>query len=351
MMCHALLLLFYYISIYFFLLLIVRNFSQHILWNEITMQNFSIQDCVQKYGQELYAALHEQEQTAFSSGTASLADAKNEIYYLLAYILKKDKVFLLSHGNYVLTDEEWGTFSLCFARRKKGEPLAYIAGQKEFFGNMFFVGSSTLIPRPDTEILVEEAINFYSAQKNEAEFYIMDLGTGTGCILLSFLKECETSFGYGIDINAHAIELAGKNAHALGLGERSKFFAADFTSPSFIAQAEEFLQGKQIDCLVSNPPYIPEFEYQVLDKSVKAYEPKTALVSGQAQNGERGLAHAEKIFSLGEQILKSGGVLLIEHGYNQGKAMRGFCAQYGYTAIKTLFDLGQNERALYAIKK
>lgn len=315
------------------------------------MQNFSIQNILQKYGQELFTALHSNKQNSFNSGIENLADAKNELYYLLAHILKKDKVFLLSHGNYILNERELDAFITFFERRKKGEPLAYIFGQKEFYGNTFWVDSSTLIPRPDTEILVDEAVNFYRIQKNNSEFISMDLGTGTGCIVLSFLKECEKCFGYGIDINSHAIALAQKNAQALGLAERSCFFAADFTSPSFFEQAEEFLQGKKVDCLMSNPPYIPDVEYQELDETVKAYEPKTALVSGQAQNGENGLAHAEKIIVLGEKILKNGGLLLIEHGYNQGKAMRELCSRYKYTAIKTRYDLAQNERALYAIKK
>lgn len=351
MQLQGLMLLFYYISIYFFCLLIVKNISHPIFVNERTMQNFTIQDCIQNFGQALYAALHVEEQTAFSSGIESLSDAKNEIFYLLSFVLKKDKVFLISHGNYVLSNMEWKAFVSLFERRKEGEPLAYIVGQKEFFGHLFFVDSSTLIPRPDTEILVEEAILFYLEQEKNTEFNFVDLGTGTGCILLSLLKKCEKSFGCGIDINAHVIDLAKQNAHALGLSERSRFFAADFTSSLFLEQMEEVLQGRKVDCLVSNPPYIPEFEYNELDESVRAYEPKTALVSEQAQNGEKGLAHAEKIIALGEKLLKSGGLLLIEHGYNQGKAMRKLCAQYHYTAIKTLFDLAQNERALYAIKK
>lgn len=281
----------------------------------------------------------------------SLAEAKNEVYYLLAFVLKKDKVFLLSHAEYVLSTQEQDFFINCFEKRKKGEPLAYITGQKEFYGNIFLVDSSALIPRPDTEILVEEAINYYLAQVHDLPFTVMDLGTGTGCILLSMLKECKNSFGYGIDINANARELAQQNARQLGLEEKCQFFTADFTSSLFLEQTmQEILHGKQIDCLVSNPPYIPDFEYQVLDESVKQYEPKDALVSGQAQNGEYGLAHAEKILQLGEKLLKTGGLLLIEHGYNQGKAMQVLCAQYGYTAIKTLFDLAQNERVLSAIK-
>lgn len=316
------------------------------------MKAFSIHEIVQAFGQELYIFLQQQEQSLFSSGITDLAEAKNEIYYLLTYVLKKDKVFLISHAEYVLTEQEQKIFLQCFERRKNFEPLAYIVGQKEFYGNNFFVDASTLVPRPDTEILVEEAVSYYQRQRKNSSFQIMDLGTGTGCILLSVLKECENSFGYGIDINPHAVELAERNADALGLEKRSKFFVADFTNALFLAQAQkEILQGRQLDCLASNPPYIPNFEYQGLDKSVRLYEPETALVSGQAQNGENGLAHAEKILQLGEKFLKSGGLLLIEHGYNQGKALQKLCSCYGYAAVKTLFDLAENERALYAIKK
>lgn len=316
------------------------------------MKNFSIHEIVQVYGQKLYFFLQPQEKNFFSSGLTDLAEAKNEIYYLLAYVVKKNKVFLISHSEYVLTEEEQKTFLQCFDRRKNGEPLAYITGQKEFYGNNFFVDTSTLIPRPDTEILVEEAVGYYQQQGKNPSFQIMDLGTGTGCILLSVLKECENSFGYGIDINSHAVELAEKNAFALALEQRSKFFEANFTNVSFLEQAlNEILQGRQLDCLVSNPPYIPVFEYQALDKSVRQYEPETALVSGQAQNGENGLAHAEKILQLGEKLLKPNGLLLIEHGYNQGKALQKLCSGYAYTAVKTLFDFAGNERALYAIKK
>lgn len=316
------------------------------------MKNFSIQETVQVYGQILYASLQQKEQTLFSSGLSSLAEAKNEIYYLLSFILEKEKVFLFSHAEYVLTKTEQEIFRQCFERRKNGEPLSYITGQKEFYGNTFLVDVSTLIPRPDTEILVEEVVSFYQQQEQNLPFQIVDLGTGTGCIVLSVLKECGKSFGYGVDINTHAVDLAKQNACRLGLAEKSKFFVADFTHALFSEQVrQDILQGRQLDCLVSNPPYIPVFEYQALDDSVRQYEPETALVSGQAQNGEQGLAHAEKIVQLGEEILKSGGLLLIEHGYNQGKALQKLCAQYGYTAIKTRFDLAGNERALYAIKK
>lgn len=316
------------------------------------MQNFSIQEIIQVYGQELYSFLQQKGQDLFGSGMADLAQAKNELCYLLAYVLKKDKAFLLSHAKYELTETEQQFFMQCFERRKNGEPLSYITGQKEFYGYTFFVNNSTLIPRPDTEILVEEVIQYYQQQGQDFSFQIMDLGTGTGCILLSVLKECADSFGFGVDINAQAVALARQNASAFGLTEKSRFFTADFTHALFSVQVRQnILQGRQLDCLVSNPPYIPDFEYHALDRSVKQFEPETALVSGQAQNGAQGLAHAEKILQLGEEILKPGGLLLIEHGYNQGKAMQALCSQYNYTSVKTLFDLAENERALYAIKK
>ncbi len=315
------------------------------------MQNFSLFTLVQEFGKELFAVLQPKEQSLYNTGINSLADAKNEIYYLLSFVLQKDKVFLLSHAEYVLSKTERELFMRSFERRKKGEPLAYITGQKEFYGSNFFVDSSTLIPRPDTEILVDEASAYFTVQKHNQSFYVMDLGTGTACILLSVLKECRQCFGYGIDINKKAIELAKRNADRLGLAKRSQFFTADFSNEAFIAQLEEILQGKQLDCIVSNPPYIPEYEYFALDDSVKQFEPKSALVSGQAQNGENGLAHAEKILQAGEELLKSGALLLIEHGYNQGKAMQALCSHYHYTSVKTLMDLGGNERALYAIKK
>lgn len=315
------------------------------------MQNISLFALVQEFGEELYAVLQQREQSLYTTGINSLADAKNEIYYLLSFVLQKDKVFLLSHAEYVLSKAEWELFIHSFERRKKGEPLAYITGQKEFYGSNFFVDASTLIPRPDTEILVDEAVAYFTEQKHNQPLYVMDLGTGTACILLSVLKECPQCFGYGIDINKKAIELAKRNASHLGLAERCHFFTADFTNEAFLDQVEDILQGKQLDCIVSNPPYIPDYEYHVLNDSVKQFEPKAALVSGEAQNGENGLAHAEKILQAGEKLLTSGGLLLIEHGYNQGKAMQALCAHYHYTSIKTLMDLGGNERALYAIKK
>lgn len=325
------------------------------------MERFSVHFIISEYAKELFACLRARGKNSFDCGMERLTDAVNELYYLLSFVLKKDKVFLLSHGEYELTASERETFLTCFERRKNGEPLAYIAGRKEFYGYDFFVDNSTLIPRPDTEILVDEAIKFYYSRKDNGNisenrctmpnFQIVDLGTGTGCILLSILKECENACGAGIDINPKAVELARKNAQNLELQEKSAFFAADFTDVNFSERLErEILHTAKVDCLISNPPYIPDCEYEALDKGVKEYEPKAALVSGNSLGGIKGLYHAEKILALGEKILQKGGLILLEHGYDQGWAMQELCSSYAFFERRTLYDFGNNARALYAIK-
>ncbi len=325
------------------------------------METFSIHFIISEYAKELFACLQAKGKNSFDCGMERLADAANEVYHLLSFVLEKDKVFLLSHKEYELTASERETFLTCFERRKNGEPLAYIVGRKEFYGYDFLVDNSTLIPRPDTEILVDEAIKFYYFQKDNentsektcaiSNFQIVDLGTGTGCILLSVLKECGNACGVGIDINPKAVELARKNAENLGLQEKCAFFTADFTDTNFSEKLElEILHTAKIDCLISNPPYIPDYEYEILDKGVKGYEPKTALVSGNSLAGIQGLYHAEKILALGEKILRKGGLILLEHGYDQGRALRELCSSYAFFEIKTLYDFGNNARALYAIK-
>ncbi len=169
------------------------------------METFSIHFIISEYAKELFACLQAKGKNSFDCGMERLADAANEVYHLLSFVLEKDKVFLLSHKEYELTASERETFLTCFERRKNGEPLAYIVGRKEFYGYDFLVDNSTLIPRPDTEILVDEAIKFYYFQKDNentsektcaiSNFQIVDLGTGTGCILLSVLKECGNACG------------------------------------------------------------------------------------------------------------------------------------------------------------
>lgn len=314
------------------------------------MASDSIKALVDRFAGDLLAAGHDRNPDFFSSSAATMAEARNELYYLLGFVLQKDKVFLLSHGDYVLTEKEYGQFSEVYEKRKSGEPLAYLTGIKEFYGYNFFAEPSTLIPRPETELLVDEALGYLRGTALDT-LSVCDLGSGTGCILLSVLKEEPRAFGIGIDINDQAVSLAKRNACALGLSSKANFYADDFTDGEFAGRLLAYSQGKKFCCLVSNPPYIPDFEYACLDRSVKNFEPQTALVSGENSEGLTGLFHIERLLILAEKVLESGGLLLFEHGYNQGDSVRCLCEKYAFSNVHTLYDLAGSERALYALKK
>lgn len=314
------------------------------------MNGACIKDIVDNFSADLIGGCCGSGFSFFSSAACTMAEARNELYYLLGFVLKKEKVFLLSHGEYVLSETEQKQFLAAYKRRKSGEPLAYLTGSKEFYGRDFFVDSSTLIPRPETELLVEHAVRYLRGCQADS-LRVCDLGTGTGCILLSVLSEEKRTAGIGIDINDEAVRLAGRNALAMGLEHRADFYADDFTEAGFAERLLSHSNGMKFSCLLSNPPYIPDFEYVCLDCSVKNYEPMTALVSWEDSEGQKGLHHIEALFSLAEKVLQSRGLLLIEHGYNQGEAVRGLCRKHAFSDICTLFDLAGNERALYALRK
>lgn len=308
-----------------------------------------LRNIIKQYAEELFAAHGKSAGSFFSSSAASLAEARSEVVYLFSHVLQKDKVFILSHGEYVPTDAELQAFYALFARRKAGEPIAYLLGHKEFYGYEFAVDSSALIPRADTEVLVDEANAYIKQFPGTAS--VCDLGTGTGCILLSVLLENANAVGVGIDINENAVRLAQKNAERLGCENRSTFIRGDFTDSEFWDDFKGKCVIGEFDCIISNPPYIPYSEYLLLDESVRRYEPEAALVSAESKNGMQGLYHAQAVLRLAEKMLRPGGLLLIEHGYNQGRPMRELCAEYAFAEIKTIRDLGENDRVLRALKK
>lgn len=286
----------------------------------------------------------------FSSSCAGLAEARNEILYLLCHVLGRDKVFVLSHMDYEPNDSEVRDFYALYARRKAGEPLAYLTGIKEFYGYDFYVDSSTLIPRPETEMLVDE-ISAYSRRNGKRALRICDLGSGSGCILLAALLENKEACGIGIDINGQAVALAQKNAEHLGCAGRSRFMRADFAAPQFLQELTAYAGQEAFDCVVSNPPYIPASEYVRLDISVRCFEPQAALLSAAGDTEAQGLFHIQAAAALAKTLLNPGGLLLIEHGYNQGRLCRELCAVRDFVHVRTLNDLNGCERVLYAIKK
>ena len=233
--------------------------------------------------------------------TASgIEDARREARIILAAALRVDAAGLL-----LLTHVPDGIAEPLVARRASREPLAYILGRKEFWGLEFAVSPATLIPRPDSETIIEAALECFPEADDVQR--ILDLGTGTGCLLLSALSEFKHAFGIGLDISPQAAALAAGNARALGLADRSAFAVSDWAAA---------LTRTGFDLILSNPPYIAGSEFAGLMPEVGAYEPASAL-----DGGPDGLAAYRVILAALPCMLSTTGVALLELGINQAESV------------------------------
>jgi len=217
---------------------------------------------------------------------------------VLSNLLKKQRENFIIEPNQKVSESIVLNFEKLINRRAKKEPLAYILKNKEFWSNDFFVDRDTLIPRPETELLCENIIKIFR-NKN---LYLLDMGTGSGCIILSILTELKRAKGIGIDISKKAIEVAKKNSSKLGLSKRVKFFNRPL----------ENLYGYKFDLIVSNPPYIRTSDIKNLSDDVKKFEPKIAL-----DGGQDGLDVIKKVIYKSKTILKKLGWLALEVGFGQ----------------------------------
>ncbi len=223
---------------------------------------------------------------------------------ILAQVLAVRREYLLTHPEQVLGEAQTRAADELLRRRALGEPVAYLLGHKEFYGRDFLVNKHTLIPRPETELLVDLALR---GQDRIAPGLVVDLGTGSGCILLTLLHELPGRTGLGIDISAAALAVAQENAGRLGLSDRCAFMLADMTRPVF--------KRHSLSLLLSNPPYVSPADYARLSHEVTGYEPQKALFSSQ-----NGLSHLAALEELGREALAPGGVLLLEIGNEQGES-------------------------------
>ena len=227
-------------------------------------------------------------------------------------------------------------------RRAEGEPVAYIIGVKEFYGRKFHVTPATLVPRPDTETLVEAALAFASPQAaSTMPLTFLDLGTGSGAIAVTLALELPFWHGLAVDISPEALAVAGKNAHALGASNLA-FACHDFLQPG--------LPPGPYSMLLANPPYVSEEEYGTLSREVTGFEPKTALVPA-ASNAD-GFEHLFAILDLGARMLHPGGLLLMEMGCTQGAALLSRAkTSPAWTECRILHDLAGLPRVFHAIRK
>ncbi len=255
---------------------------------------------------------------------------------LLCHVLGIDKVALVAHSEEEVPADAERRLEALLVRRLAGEPAAYLLGRREFYGRDFFVDSGTLIPRPETEHLVEAALEFFG-DRQDVRF--LDLGTGSGCIAVTLAVERPTWRGAAVDISSAALKTARKNAEANGAADAVTFVEADFTGPL------PFACGS-FDLVVSNPPYISEEEYAGLDPGVRNFEPRSALVPGPS-----GLEHPRAVEAAARALLKEGGLLLMEHGCLQGDACRALCSDAYWKDMRTGRDLAGKDRFLFAVRR
>lgn len=265
-------------------------------------------------------------QTAIEALIASGSDTPAlDAAVLMCHALDKPRSYLLTWPERELDVTQQANFDDLLAKRIEGQPVAYIVGEREFWSLPLEVAPSTLIPRSDTERLVELALEKIPTIEGD----ILDLGTGTGAIALALASEFPTRHVLGIDFQPEAQQLATRNGQKLNL-PNAKFLQGSWFEP---------LDDKsQFACIVSNPPYIDKMDPHLAQGDVR-FEPLTALVAE-----EKGLADLSYIAINARQYLKSGGWLLMEHGYDQGAAVRQILEDAGYQQVTTEQDYGHNDR-------
>jgi release factor glutamine methyltransferase len=238
---------------------------------------------------------------------AGVPQARREAVSLLTPVLQKDHAFLITHADDLIAVDALSVYQHWTTRRASGEPLQYITGHQEFFGLDFEVSPAVLIPRPETELLVETVLELLG--ETQAKPLICDVGTGSGCIIISLLHERQTAQGFAVDISPPAALLARRNAARAKIGERLDFIVADgFTA---------FRRGQvKFDFIVSNPPYIAASAFPDLQREVREHEPRVALTAG-----ENGLAMIRRLINDAPIFLAEGGYLVLEIGYDQRAAV------------------------------
>lgn len=266
---------------------------------------------------------------------ADIAEAELDARLLLEYICRTDRNTLLVHGDSVRSPMEEEFYKITIEKRKQHIPLQHITGEQEFMGLVFRVNEHTLIPRQDTEILVEEAMRYLGDGMR-----ILDVCTGSGCILLSLLKYSNECEGIGIDISGNALLVAKENAKRLCL--EATFLCGDLFEP-----LEGFVSDKTrdrlFDIIISNPPYIPSSVIQELMPEVRDHEPLLAL-----DGMEDGLYFYRKIIEKAPNYMRSGGLLFFEIGWDQANAVSSVLREKGFGNIEVIKDYAGLDRVVKA---
>ena len=251
---------------------------------------------------------------------------------LLGKILDKKREFIILNQNLEIKKNDYAKYIALIQKRSTHMPLAYLTKSKEFWKHEFYVDNRALIPRPDTEIIIEEVLSILRAKKINN---FLEIGVGSGCIILSILNEIKDLKATGIDISQKALEVCKINSKRLSLNSRLKLYKSDI---------DKFDIGKY-DLIVSNPPYICRSDLNNLMKDVIGYEPKNAL-----NGGNDGVFEIRKVIKKSSKLLKKSGKLVLEIGHNQKDKVIEMLKNNGFFIKKVIKDLGQNNRCITSIK-
>ena len=262
----------------------------------------------------------------------NIKNANLDCEVLLSNTINKDREYLILNLKKNLDKKYIDFFYSLIERRKKGEPVAYLINRKEFWKETFYVNKDVLIPRPDTEHLIEVVIKY---TYEDSKLHILDIGTGSGCILLSILRERKKFNGTGIDISKKSINISRYNAKKLKLNNRAKFYISD---------VDNFLIGKY-DIVISNPPYIENLSLKYLDRDVINFEPKLAL-----DGGKDGFSEIIKVINKSAALIKKNGMFILEIGYNQKNKAIQMLKNKGFYIKKVLKDYSKNDRCIISTK-
>ncbi len=260
----------------------------------------------------------------------SSANLDSEI--LMAEAIKKKREFLILNSNFTIDKKDLKIFYKLIEKRSTREPIAYITNKKSFWSSEFFVTKDTLIPRPDTELIIEKVLKI---TKNKESLRILDIGIGSGCILLSILKEKKNFYGTGIDISKKCLKISKINAINLKVDHRLKLIKTD---------VDKFISSKY-DLIVSNPPYIVKKKLKYLDRDVVKYEPTQAL-----NGGIDGLSEIRKVINKSSELIKKKGKLILEIGFDQKNKVINLLNKKGFYINNILKDLAENDRCIVCTK-
>ncbi len=251
---------------------------------------------------------------------------------LMSKILNKTREYVILNSQKQLKELQYLNFKKIISSRLKGKPIAYLTGVKSFWKYNFDLNSKVLIPRPETELIIEHALEIY---KNKKSANILEVGVGSGCVILSILKERKSFIGTGVDLSNECLQITKINARKLNVENRLKLLKSD---------VDNLILGKY-DLIISNPPYINIIDFNKLDKGIRNYEPREALCGG-----IDGLSEIRKIVKKSSELVKNRGKLILEIAHDQKNEVRKILLENGFYVNKIIKDLSKNDRCVVSTK-